>query len=337
MIGCPCQAGRRSPRLPVESRSPQPLRKRRRRHEPNQACVDAGHRSGRARGLRRQRSASDNQRAHGGISYRRSCIADRFAGHDASSLNSTGSRERRGDAFVGRHREHARLPGLCRNNHAPRRRPGARRRWSRRRRPTRSRVKRCRAVRPEHGAMDRCRAYGRRPPKRSHGDPLAEWPGPRRRRLRLSPIGRRPVRTGPRGAVRPARLDTWSETGRMTMARTGHIATLLPDGTVLVVGGFGPDWHFARRAEIYNPSTGTWARTRSMPSLSAAAAATVLSNGRVLVVGSTAGGRAPVGRGIRPSQPHMGGAGHAVRRELHQPGGSASGRSGPRPVRQRLR
>jgi Galactose oxidase, central domain len=84
---------------------------------------------------------------------------------------------------------------------------------------------------------------------------------------------------------------TWAKTGSMTVARSSHIATLLPDGTVLVVGGYGPNFKPVKRAEIYDPSTGTWARTRSQPSrpasLAALATATVISNGRVLLVGST--------------------------------------------------
>ena len=95
---------------------------------------------------------------------------------------------------------------------------------------------------------------------------------------------------------------TWAETGAMTVARSSHIATLLPDGRVLVVGGYGANFKPVRRAEVYDPSTGTWARTRGTPSLSALAA-TVLSNGRVLVLGRPPGSRAtavaeydPVGR-----------------------------------------
>ena len=57
---------------------------------------------------------------------------------------------------------------------------------------------------------------------------------------------------------------TWRATGRMTVARSGHIATLLPDGTVLVVGGIGVNWKTVGRAEVYDPATGTWARTRRM-------------------------------------------------------------------------
>ena len=60
---------------------------------------------------------------------------------------------------------------------------------------------------------------------------------------------------------------TWGETGAMTVARSSHIATLLPDGTVLVVGGYGRRLQTAQASRVYDPSTGTWARTRGMPSL----------------------------------------------------------------------
>ncbi len=82
---------------------------------------------------------------------------------------------------------------------------------------------------------------------------------------------------------------TWRATGRMTVARTGHLATLLPDGTVLVVGGIGANWKTVRRAEVYDPATGTWARTRSMQLRGALTS--LVSGGRVLVVGRPSGSR----------------------------------------------
>ena len=48
---------------------------------------------------------------------------------------------------------------------------------------------------------------------------------------------------------------TWSSTGDLNHARQVHSATLLPDGRVLVAGGFGG---YAQSAELYDPPTGTW-------------------------------------------------------------------------------
>ena len=74
--------------------------------------------------------------------------------------------------------------------------------------------------------------------------------------------------------------DTWTPTGSLITARSGHTATLLQNGTVLVAGG-------APRAEIYDPATGTWTSTGSLITARAGHTATLLANGTVLVVGGT--------------------------------------------------
>jgi N-acetylneuraminic acid mutarotase len=83
----------------------------------------------------------------------------------------------------------------------------------------------------------------------------------------------------------------WTATGEMTHARTGHTATLLPDGRVLVAGGYAPGR--LASAELYDPATGTWTATGVMTEPYLGHTATLLSNGTVLV----AGGDAPSGPG----------------------------------------
>jgi len=73
---------------------------------------------------------------------------------------------------------------------------------------------------------------------------------------------------------------TWSNAGSMTTPRAGHTATLLPNGTVLVAGGFSN-----AGAEIYDPVADTWTATGSMSIARAWHTATLLSNGTVLVAG----------------------------------------------------
>jgi hypothetical protein len=81
---------------------------------------------------------------------------------------------------------------------------------------------------------------------------------------------------------------TFATTGSMGAARSGHVATLLPDGKVLVAGGLGgPAFSFLQSAEIFDPSVGTFMPTGSMVSFDAAIAQ-LLPNGMVLIDGSSA-------------------------------------------------
>jgi len=74
--------------------------------------------------------------------------------------------------------------------------------------------------------------------------------------------------------------DTWTETGSLLTAREGHAASLLPDGKVLVSGGWDTP-----SAEIYDPIKGTWSATSSPNTNRRGHLAVLLLNGKVLVVG----------------------------------------------------
>ncbi len=79
----------------------------------------------------------------------------------------------------------------------------------------------------------------------------------------------------------------WNATGIPIQARMNHSAVLLPNGKVLVAGGFGND--ALASAELYNPATGTWTVTGSMATARNSHGAVLLTNGKVLVVGGTSG------------------------------------------------
>ena len=77
---------------------------------------------------------------------------------------------------------------------------------------------------------------------------------------------------------------TWTATGSLTTARSIHRATLLPNGKVLVVGGFGESSAIAN-AELYDPSSGTWTATGSLATARSECTATLLPNRKVLAAG----------------------------------------------------
>jgi hypothetical protein len=93
--------------------------------------------------------------------------------------------------------------------------------------------------------------------------------------------------------------ETWSPTRNssgtvtaMTIPRYGHTTTLLPNGKVLVAGGFGSPFAPGANAqpvldsaELYDPATGVWTPTGSLNTRRALHTAILLPNGKVLVAG----------------------------------------------------
>jgi N-acetylneuraminic acid mutarotase len=80
--------------------------------------------------------------------------------------------------------------------------------------------------------------------------------------------------------------DSWSTAGNLATARYQHTATLLPNGQVLVAGGYGyPSQDPLASAEIYDPVANTWSSAASLSAGRARHTATLLSIGQVLVVG----------------------------------------------------
>ncbi len=83
---------------------------------------------------------------------------------------------------------------------------------------------------------------------------------------------------------------TFSATGSMSTPREGHTATMLRDGTVLIVGGSDNGIHTLGTAEIFFPASGSFNLTGSLNQPRVAHVAALLGTGRVLIAGGGRGG-----------------------------------------------
>jgi len=92
---------------------------------------------------------------------------------------------------------------------------------------------------------------------------------------------------GPSTAAVAPRAAAWTTTGQMIKPRLGHMALLLLDGRVFVVGGGAAVAGANDRtsAELYDPGTGTWSATAGMLAPRDDFSATLLADGKVLVAG----------------------------------------------------
>jgi WD40 repeat protein len=75
----------------------------------------------------------------------------------------------------------------------------------------------------------------------------------------------------------------------MLKARSGHSATLLPNGKVLIAGGMRRNQDFYSSAELFDPATGKFQPTGSMAIARVGHASVLLRNGKVLVAGGWVG------------------------------------------------
>lgn len=73
--------------------------------------------------------------------------------------------------------------------------------------------------------------------------------------------------------------------GVMTSSRSNHTAASLPDGNVLVAGGFGANDVITASAEIFYSTAMQWRATTPMPAARTLNTATTLKDGRVMLAG----------------------------------------------------
>jgi hypothetical protein len=85
--------------------------------------------------------------------------------------------------------------------------------------------------------------------------------------------------------------------GKLLIARDSHSATLLPNGSVLVAGGYShsfdgdaqPEWNSMFVAELFDPASSVSTTAASLAGARADHAATMLNNGEVLITGGVWG------------------------------------------------
>jgi hypothetical protein len=75
----------------------------------------------------------------------------------------------------------------------------------------------------------------------------------------------------------------------MLAPRSGHSATLLPDGKVLIAGGMRRNQDFYKSAELYDPATGKFQPTGEMSVARVGQIAVLLRTGKVLIAGGWVG------------------------------------------------
>lgn len=102
---------------------------------------------------------------------------------------------------------------------------------------------------------------------------------------------RRSATDAPHTALAPGTLVAAPD---MQAPRAAHTATALPDGRVLVAGGFTQSPTAAAGAELYDPAGGDFLPLPAMVTLRHSHTATLLADGRVLIAGGYAAGNAPV-------------------------------------------
>jgi hypothetical protein len=75
----------------------------------------------------------------------------------------------------------------------------------------------------------------------------------------------------------------------MLSPRSGHTATLLPNGKVLIAGGMRRNQDFYKSAELYDPATGKFTPTGEMNQRRVGHVAVLLRTGKVLIAGGWIG------------------------------------------------
>jgi N-acetylneuraminic acid mutarotase len=77
----------------------------------------------------------------------------------------------------------------------------------------------------------------------------------------------------------------WTTSGMLDDSREYHTATLLANGSVLIVGGYNKDGTDMYGCQLYNPASNSWTHTGDLTTARSFHTATLLQSGKVLVAG----------------------------------------------------
>ena len=100
--------------------------------------------------------------------------------------------------------------------------------------------------------------------------------------FRPSDGGNIEIASSPTAEIWDPATTSFGPAGRLTTPRDGHAATLLPDGGVLVIGGWGNN---VTSVEAWDPETESFSPAGSLTEPRLSATGTLLPDGRILVVG----------------------------------------------------
>jgi Kelch motif len=85
---------------------------------------------------------------------------------------------------------------------------------------------------------------------------------------------------------------TFQPAGALASPRTSHAAVGLPDGRVVILGGWGDHGQAIGRVEIYDPASGTFSAKGDLAQPRSDMTATLVPGGKIVVAGGTSGGPA---------------------------------------------
>jgi len=110
----------------------------------------------------------------------------------------------------------------------------------------------------------------------------------------------------PSTEIYSATTNTWEAGAPMSIPRWGHTATMLPDGKLIIIGGYSWYGQALANVEIFDSASNRWYAARPLASPRANHTATLLADGTILVVGGDdTGGAANTAERYNPADAQL--------------------------------